>query len=105
MTYSALDAEITYFIRETLAFELSRLKTDEEGMENMLGLYSKYWLPFGELLTDMERIGFRIDVNHLKDIEMKAEKEKKEYEEIFLKWVYKLQEDAKDFNPSSPQQL
>lgn len=35
-------------------------------MENLLGLYSKYWLPFGELLTDMERNGIAVDLNHLK---------------------------------------
>jgi DNA polymerase I-like protein with 3'-5' exonuclease and polymerase domains len=60
------------------------MPTDEEDMSNMLGLYTKYWLPFGELLTDMERNGFKIDVGHLKDIEMKAEREKIEFEEVFL---------------------
>lgn len=38
----------------------------------MCGLYAKYWLPFGELLTDMEREGFKIDVNYLKEIELTA---------------------------------
>lgn len=35
-------------------------------MTNNFDLYSKYWLPFGELLTDMEREGFKIDTDHLK---------------------------------------
>ena len=35
-------------------------------MQTLLGLYSKYWLPFGELLTDMERRGIRVNVDYLK---------------------------------------
>jgi hypothetical protein len=55
-------------LRETLAKQLSQLKTVEENMGDNLALYTKYWLPFGELLTDMEQIGFLIDVAHLKKI-------------------------------------
>lgn len=70
-------------------------------MGDMLELYSKYWLPFGELLTDMERVGIMIDVEYLREIQMIAEKDKKEYEQKFLDWVFKVQEDASEFNPSS----
>jgi len=66
--YSCFDAEITYFLRETLASQLIRLETSEEDLQNMLALYTKYWLPFGELLTDMERTGFKINIDHLKKI-------------------------------------
>lgn len=66
--YSCFDAEITYFLRETLSYLLCCLQTSEEGMKDMLELYSKYWLPFGELLTDMERTGFTVDIEYLKDI-------------------------------------
>ena len=66
--YSCFDAEITFFLRETLSAKLCHLKTPEEGMENLLTLYTKYWLPFGELLTTMERNGIRVNVNYLKQI-------------------------------------
>ncbi len=69
----------------------------------MGALYAKYWLPFGELLTDMERVGIRIDLDHLKEAELTAERDKIEYEQKFLSWVYKIQDDAHEFNPSSPQ--
>jgi DNA polymerase I-like protein with 3'-5' exonuclease and polymerase domains len=49
-------------------------------MHNNFDLYMKYWMPFGELLTDMERVGIRIDTNYLKTIELMAEKDKIEYE-------------------------
>lgn len=68
INYSVFDAEITYFLRETLSYQLCKLKTNEEDMHNNFDLYIKYWLPFGELLTDMEREGFRVDVEHLKTI-------------------------------------
>ena len=53
-------------------------------MEDLLGLYTKYWLPFGELLTDMERAGIRVTTDFLKSIQLTAEKDKKNYEEKFL---------------------
>lgn len=28
-------------------------------------LYEKYWRPFGEVLTDIERNGFRINMEHM----------------------------------------
>lgn len=103
--YSCFDAEITYFLRETLSKRLCQLKTDEENMEDNLTLYSKYWLPFGEILTDMERVGFKVNVQHLRKMQLKAEKDKQTYENTFHEWVQTIQEDAKEFNPSSSQQM
>lgn len=37
-------------------------------MKNLFDLYEKYWRPFGELLTDMERQGFYMDKPHLEVI-------------------------------------
>lgn len=37
-------------------------------MEDNLMLYTKYWLPFGELLTDMERTGIAVDVEYLRQL-------------------------------------
>ena len=78
-----------------------QLKTKEEGMRNNLTLYTKYWLPFGELLTDMERTGIKVDTDHLKKIELTALKDKTNFENTFLQWVYKNQNDATEFNASS----
>ena len=81
--------------------QLSEKKTDEEQMGNNMTLYLKYWRPFGELLTDMERTGIKIDINLLRNAELTALKEQKEYQDHFLNWVWSTQEDAKDFNPGS----
>lgn len=66
--YSVFDAEITYYLREALSFRLCKLETKEEDMNDNFSLYLKYWLPFGELLTDMEREGIKIDLDYLKTI-------------------------------------
>lgn len=65
--YSSLDAEILYFLFNVLQKELKGLTIVDkfEGMKNLNDLYNKYWRPFGELLTDMERQGFYIDKPHL----------------------------------------
>lgn len=73
--YSCFDAEILYFLRETLALQLAQIKTKQELMGDCLTLYQKYWLPFGELLTDMESVGIRIDSEHLRRCELLAQKE------------------------------
>ena len=103
--YSVYDAEMTYYLRETLAYLLCKLATREEDMGDNFTLYLKYWLPFGELLTDLERDGIKIDVEYLKEIQLKAEKDKLEYEQNFLDWVYKVQSDAHEFNANSVQQM
>ncbi len=66
--YACLDAEITFFLRETFVILLKELPTEFEGLNNMLDVYEKYWLPFGEMLTDMERIGIKVHKDHLKVI-------------------------------------
>ena len=68
--------------------QLSEKKTDEEQMGNNMTLYLKYWRPFGELLTDMERTGIKIDINLLRNAELTALKEQKEYQDHFLNWVW-----------------
>lgn len=103
--YACFDAEILFFLRETLSLRLGQIKTKEEQMGDNLNLYIKYWRPFGELLTDMERIGFKMDSEHLRHSELTAVKECQMHENAFLQWVYATQEDAADFNPSSIEQM
>lgn len=64
--YGCLDAEITFFLRETLNTLLKELPTNFEDLEDMYDVYDKYWLPFGEMLTDMERNGIKVNKEYLK---------------------------------------
>lgn len=56
-------------------------------MGDNLTLYTKYWLPFGELLTDMERVGIAVDVEYLREMQLRALKDKTEKEDLFTQWV------------------
>jgi DNA polymerase-1 len=103
--YSVFDAEITYFLREALTYELCNVKIESENMRSMYDLYCKYWLPFGDLLTDMEREGIMIDVDRLKQKQIEAENDRNKHEEAFINWVQSIQPNAKGFNPSSTQQM
>lgn len=64
--YASLDAEITFFLRETFKVMLKELPTNFEDLHDMWDVYEKYWLPFGETLTDLERIGIKVDKEYLK---------------------------------------
>ena len=103
--YATLDAESTYYLREALVQELRKFKVEFEDMSNLFDLYCKYWLPFGELLTDLERHGIRVNKQQLHDSEKRAEEDLKVLEFKFKEWVLSIRPEADEFNLSSTQQL
>lgn len=103
--YATLDAEATFFLREYLVVELKKFKVRFEDMENLFDLYCKYWLPFGEVLTELERNGIKVDLAHLAEAEKKAFEDLSILEKKFLDWVHSIRPEADQFNPSSVQQL
>jgi len=103
--YSTLDAEATFYLREVLVKEMNKYPVNFEGMKNIFQLYCKYWLPFGEILTNLERRGIKVNLQHLKNAELQARKDLEDLERGFIEWVRKIQPDAYEFNPSSSQQL
>jgi hypothetical protein len=72
--YSVIDAEVTYYLRDMFQILLMSLSTKCKThinpvldlYKNNYDLYLNYWRIFGELLTDMERIGFKVDINYLR---------------------------------------
>jgi DNA polymerase-1 len=103
--YATLDAEATFFLREVLVREMLKYPTDYEGCVNIFDLYCQYWLPFGEILTDIERIGIRVNTDHLQKAELQAKKDIEDLKASFIDFVRETQEDAYEFNASSTQQL
>lgn len=118
--YSVLDAEVTYYLRVTFQQLLQTLTTSSRLHTNPIKgiykenyqLYMNYWRPFGEVLTDMEREGIKVNreylrVSHnlIKKIQAQAETDKKLYENRFIGWVLSVQTDAYEFNPGSTSQL
>ena len=103
--YATLDAESTYYLRDALVQELKKYKVEFEGMNNLFDLYCKYWLPFGELLTELERNGIRVNKQHLANAEKKAEEDSAALQNRFKNWVLSIRPDLDEFNASSTQQL
>eukprot|EP01130_Rhizamoeba_saxonica_P017517 TRINITY_DN8511_c0_g1_i1.p1 TRINITY_DN8511_c0_g1~~TRINITY_DN8511_c0_g1_i1.p1 ORF type:complete len:1104 (+),score=277.35 TRINITY_DN8511_c0_g1_i1:11-3322(+) len=99
LDYATLDAELTWRLRSALQKKLEK-KEWKDG-KNMWDYYNAFWLPFGELLTEMEKEGIRVDTNYIKSILPIAIKEKEKLEESFLEWASEFVPDCKFMNPSS----
>lgn len=59
----------------------------QPNVSNMWDFYQLYWAPFGELLTDLERVGIYINKKLLQDALPQALADKAAYESIFLEWA------------------
>lgn len=90
--YSAKDAVATWHVFDALRLHLMNMvwQVNGQNLGNMMDFYNKYLRDFGELLTDMERVGIKVDTQgHLVEAERKAIKEKKEMEQLFRDWLAK----------------
>ncbi len=61
VNYGTLDAELTYFLYFVFKDLMKKLPMEFEDMENIFDVYQKYWLPFGKILTDIERNGIKVN--------------------------------------------
>eukprot|EP01103_Thecamoeba_quadrilineata_P007290 TRINITY_DN1712_c1_g1_i1.p1 TRINITY_DN1712_c1_g1~~TRINITY_DN1712_c1_g1_i1.p1 ORF type:complete len:821 (-),score=173.14 TRINITY_DN1712_c1_g1_i1:74-2536(-) len=86
--YSANDAKVTWDLRNVLEEKLHELPWWRQ--KTMFHFYDDYWRPFGELLTDMEREGVRVDLDHLAQIESEARRDKEGLESNFRNWLEKV---------------
>ncbi len=94
------DAASTWHLRERLEVELKRWPWTA-GL-TMFDFYLRYWLAFGECLTDMEREGIYVRKDdYLPSIQRKAVVDMKEAEKSFLAWAQKQRPEAKYMNPCS----
>ena len=106
--YSARDAISTFQVAQQLHDKLLPSQTwvvDDKVIGTMREFYSRYLLTFGDLLTDMERIGILIDENHLKEAEKRATEERDRMAELFMKWASNHCTDAAYINIASSSQI
>eukprot|EP00471_Norrisiella_sphaerica_P011153 CAMPEP_0184502572 /NCGR_PEP_ID=MMETSP0113_2-20130426/50732_1 /TAXON_ID=91329 /ORGANISM="Norrisiella sphaerica, Strain BC52" /LENGTH=1086 /DNA_ID=CAMNT_0026891819 /DNA_START=240 /DNA_END=3500 /DNA_ORIENTATION=- len=102
--YSAYDAEGTWLLHRELMAKLMDMRY-EKGL-NMFDFYSRYLVPFGELLTDMERDGIYVDTKFLKEAEETARKVIRDAEFLFHRWaVSKVGDVGWYINPGSGPQI
>ncbi len=70
----------------------------------MFDFYQKEWLEFGELLTEIEAAGIRIDIDYLKQIEVQGLRDYENYKATFLNWATKYCPEASFMNIESDSQ-
>lgn len=106
--YSAKDAIATWWIRDTLETKLLSMHWVVDGkiLGNMYDFYKRYLVDFGELLTDLERVGIKVDTkNHLKEAERLARIERNRLEQVFLKWARQFCDNIEYLNIASTVQM
>lgn len=104
--YSCDDAEGTWNLHMKLVQKLK----DKEWKTTGTDLYDYYWhnmREFGEVLTDMERRGIRVDAkDYLASVEEKARQDRAEHLQKFRNWAArKIGPDGLALNPASSIQL
>ncbi|RAL43501.1 hypothetical protein DM860_012642 [Cuscuta australis] len=105
--YSALDSISTLMLYDSLKTKLSDRIWKFDGVYegNMLNFYERYWLPFGELLVQMETEGVLVDRAYLAKLEKVAQAEEGIASNRFRNWASKYCPDAKYMNVGSDAQL
>ena len=103
--YSCKDAKGTWLIREHLEKKLKKMNWFED--KNLFDYYFLHMRPFGEVLTDMERRGVRVDArDYLAGVEVQARKDRDYHCEQFRKWAQtQIGADGLAINPASATQL
>jgi len=107
--YSCYDAQGTWLIRNELQKRLHKLQWYDHNGE-MYDLYDYYWYhmrPFGEVLTDMERRGIRVNArDYLASVEKQAREDRDHHSQKFRQWAAtKIGPDGLALNPASSVQL
>ncbi|CAM9668510.1 unnamed protein product, partial [Phaeothamnion confervicola] len=123
--YSAYDALVTWRVHEALVQKLREVPWDPAekkrggGARNrangkggngggltMLDLYRRFLVPFGKVLTDMERCGIYVNAKgHLAEVEKRARLDLTAARDQFLGWVLRKQPTAAGINPASSTQI
>ena len=109
--YSALDAQATWFLRESLEAKLRGIPCDAcpvlsakptfRKSQNLWDFYVHYLREFGNVLTDMESEGMFVDKEHLANAEKQALEDKRIAEDYFRAWAMKKCPAAEHMNVGS----
>jgi hypothetical protein len=106
--YSAKDALATWMVYERLKANLTEMPwvIDKKKLGTMLEFYREYLADFGELLTDMERNGIKVDTEvHLKEAEIRAREDRDRMVKTFIDWASLNCADAPYINTASTTQI
>ena len=101
--YSALDAMATWQLHSFMENKLKATKWASG--KSMLDFYQKYLVGFGEMLTDMERVGVPVACeSYLPEIEKMALQDHEKHRLTFMEWCDRVCPGASRMNPASDSQ-
>lgn len=103
--YSTYDTEGLWYVFKALKALLERMPWVARLQTNMWDFYQKWWKDLGLELSNMERRGFTIDGDHLREIRPIAESDLSKHEAAFKAWASEYVPDALHLNLSSDKQL
>ena len=102
--YSCYDAQGTWLLHEELRKRLQAMEWQRG--ESLYSFYKRYWRPFGECLTEMEKEGIWVDKGErLPKAQELAEAQREESISTFRKWAASFCDDAWYMNPGSAAQV
>jgi len=103
--YSCYDAQGTWLIHQELKKRLEKMPWYKG--HNLYKYYMDHMRPFGEVLTDMERRGIRVDArDYLAKVELQAIEDRDYHSKVFREWAAsKIGPDGLALNPASSVQL
>lgn len=98
--YSVLDSVATWELHSCLSKKLSNVSWSQE--KSMMDFYEMYFIPFAEILTDMERRGIYVARDDfLPQMEAAANRDRDRYERLFRRWLAQYCDEAEQFNLAS----
>lgn len=103
--YATHDAALTLRLYKELRARLKGQYLCADGSGTLWDLYTSMFVPFGEMLTDMERVGFAVDLPLLRTKEADAVKSRVLLEDKFRRWASAHCPDARYMNVHSDRQL
>lgn len=106
--YSAKDAVATWWVHHELQKHLEGMPWVVGGTQlgTLRDFYDRYLRDFGELLTEMEQTGIKVDTaGHLREAEVRAREEKAAMEQRFLSWAAGYCPDIRHVNVGSTGQM
>lgn len=105
LEYSCYDAQGTWVVRDKLQKLLEEMEWYRD--ESLWHYYWRHMRPFGEVLTDMERRGVRVNAReYLAGVEKQARLDKEYNSRVFREWAAtKIGADGLALNPGSAAQL
>jgi DNA polymerase I len=108
--YAVMDAELTHRLMEVLTGHLANMHVrscnslPDLPYANLLDLYQMYFVPFGNMLVEMERTGFKVDIGLLRSAQTAAEADRDRLENKFREWAAQHSPDARYMNLNSDKQ-